>query len=247
MKIDYAIMASDDNPLYLDFWEPVSKLWKLKFNIEPVLLYFGEGKPCTTYGSVIQMLPVAGVPIATQCQWARYWYATTIGNNIGIITDIDMFPLSPFYFIDQLDEINENLYIHLNPCFNTYPNIAACYHVAKGKTFQKVLQLPKTFTASIKELVRMTHQERDKWYSDEIFSTWKIRGFPDKKIFYYIQRDGGQNGHRIDRPRWNYNIQKVDQNWYYDAHCPRPYKDHKEDLDNLVRLALNATIQQRKI
>jgi len=36
MKIDKAIMSSDDNPLYLDFWQSVSKVWKLKFDIESI-------------------------------------------------------------------------------------------------------------------------------------------------------------------------------------------------------------------
>ena len=31
MKIDYVIVSSDDNPMYLDFWPIVSKIWK-KFN-----------------------------------------------------------------------------------------------------------------------------------------------------------------------------------------------------------------------
>ena len=38
MKIDYAIHSIDDNPLYSEFWEPVSKIWKNKFKVEPVLI-----------------------------------------------------------------------------------------------------------------------------------------------------------------------------------------------------------------
>ena len=39
MKIDIAIHSSDSNPLYLDFWESVSRAWKTKIGIEPVLIY----------------------------------------------------------------------------------------------------------------------------------------------------------------------------------------------------------------
>ena len=42
MKIKYAIMSSDSNPLYLDFWPIVSKVWKEKFDIEPILYYIDE-------------------------------------------------------------------------------------------------------------------------------------------------------------------------------------------------------------
>jgi hypothetical protein len=36
-KIDYVIMGSNRNPLYLDFWPVVSKVWKEIFEITPVL------------------------------------------------------------------------------------------------------------------------------------------------------------------------------------------------------------------
>ena len=239
MKIDYAIHASDDNPLYLDFWEPVSKIWKLKFGIEPVLLYFGEGNPSTEYGKVIRMKIIKEYPIATQCQWSRFWYATTLGNKVGIISDIDMLPLSKHYFCDQIENI-ENKYIHLNPCFDTYPNIAACYHVASGKNFNKVLGTHKTFKESIRTLMASI-KGGQVWFYDEVFSTYMIRNYKNKSLFEYIARDGGQNGHRIDRPKWGYDENLLKQNWYYDAHCVRPYSIHKEDIDNIVRITINAT------
>ena len=37
MKINYVLMGSNNNPLYLDFWPIVSKVWKIFFNITPVL------------------------------------------------------------------------------------------------------------------------------------------------------------------------------------------------------------------
>ena len=55
MIVDYAVMASDDNELYLDFWLPVSKLWKERIGVTPVLLYFGDGNPSDEYGIVIKM------------------------------------------------------------------------------------------------------------------------------------------------------------------------------------------------
>lgn len=37
MKIDYDILSSDNKPLYIDFWPSVSKVWKQKFGITPIL------------------------------------------------------------------------------------------------------------------------------------------------------------------------------------------------------------------
>ena len=37
MKIKYAIVGSNTNPLYYDFWPIISKVWKEVFDIIPVL------------------------------------------------------------------------------------------------------------------------------------------------------------------------------------------------------------------
>ena len=37
MKINYVLLSSDENPLYLDFWPIVSKFWLEKFKITPIL------------------------------------------------------------------------------------------------------------------------------------------------------------------------------------------------------------------
>ena len=43
MRLDTVILASNDNPDYLDFWPIVSEAWEL-MGIEPILIYTGEQK-----------------------------------------------------------------------------------------------------------------------------------------------------------------------------------------------------------
>ena len=104
MKIDYAIMASDSNPDYLDFWEPVSKVWNIKMGITPILIHIGDGDNIDiTYGDVINMKPIEGIPLHLQAQWVRFWYMSTLGDKVGVISDIDMFALSRKYFVDKIE------------------------------------------------------------------------------------------------------------------------------------------------
>ena len=42
MKLDLVIHSVDDNPYYTDFWPMVSKVWKLRFGIEPILIHITE-------------------------------------------------------------------------------------------------------------------------------------------------------------------------------------------------------------
>lgn len=238
MKIDYAIHASDDNKFYLDFWPLVSKLWKLKFNVEPVLLHFGTEEVSSEYGTVIKMDVLEDYPVAMQAQCSRYFYATTLGDNVGIISDIDMLPLSKNYYINSIEDVEDDKYVHLNPCWitDTYPHIPACYHVAKGDTFKNVLGEYANFKEYLDWATTISHS----WSTDELSSTQKIFGYEDQDIFVNIERPGGQNGFRIDRPNWVYDLDLVSADYYFDAHCPRPYQEHKESIDSIIEYALQS-------
>jgi hypothetical protein len=154
MRIDKAIHASDDKEFYLDFWPIVSKIWRKKFNIEPVLLYFGNGSPSEEFGTVIKMPIIPGVPVNTQCQISRYWIPKTDMDAVWMTSDIDMLPISRNYFSDWLSDLPDDKWVHLNSDpGETYPHITylCCYNVARGRTFQEILELPDTFEEFVKK------------------------------------------------------------------------------------------------
>lgn len=245
MKIDIAILSSNAHQDYLEFWPSVSRAWKTKLGIDPVLLYIDDDYETAViseeYGKVIRIKPIPDIPIYVQCQSVRYWYATQLGETTGIISDIDMYPLSRFYFIDQLKQIPDYKYVHMNPCMDTYGQIPACYHVAKGNTFASVLgnydfetYLRKAIAFS--DTVDCSYSNFKYWYVDERYSTSLIQQYTNKPIFQFIPREGGQNGHRIDRPNWVYDKQKVRDDYYYDSHSIRPFRNHSDELNGLVDL-----------
>jgi len=248
MKIDFAIHSVDDNKLYSDFWSPVSKVWKEKMGIEPVLLVLKDKESFnindfdTRYGTVINIDPVAGVPTYLQCLWVRYWYPTLHPEKVSVISDIDMFPISKRYFVDQLSTIDSEKYVHLNPVTNG--SLPSCYHVAKGKSFKKVLELPDQFDSSLKELtsyqdqlLHVDHMGFNLWGIDESYATMKIVNHSDKSDFVFLQR----HGHRIDRSNWRYSEDALlNSDVYVDSHSIRPYHEHKQEIDRLVNLILGA-------
>ena len=245
MKIDIAIHSSDSNPLYLDFWESVSRAWKTKLGIEPILLYidhdYATKQISEQYGKVIRIKPLDNIPMYVQCQTVRYWYATQLGDKVGIISDIDMYPLSNFYFNTQLENIDPDKYVHLNPCMDTYGQVPACYHVAKGTTYSKVLgnmdfQSYMNVALEFSRYNDTNHADKMYWFVDERYSTMLINKYEDKSIFNFIHRDGGQNGHRIDRPNWKYDTKLITDGYYYDAHSIRPFSTHSSELNTIVDL-----------
>lgn len=248
MKITKCIMSSDDNDLYLDFWPIVSKIWKLKFGIEPILIYFGDNpeKINNDFGTVIPWKTDKALPIGIQALWVRYFYPSLEPEETFIISDIDMLPISKKYFIDNLNNVDENLYVHINPCLESYMNgeglMPSCYHVAKGKNFKKVLELADTWEESLEDVTTSGFgrpvdfkPESKFWFADEEFATQKLAKYENKHELLFLQRQGEPQIHRrVDRGRWKYIPELVENEFYFDSHSIRPYKENKAEIDKLV-------------
>ena len=252
MKIQKVIHSCDDKEFYSDFWPIVSKIWKVKFNIEPVLLYFGSGNPSEEYGKVIKMKILSDIPINTQCQLSRYWIPVTEPETVWMTSDIDMLPISKNYFIKTLETIPDDKFVSMNSDpRETYPSIlySCCYNVAKGKTFTELLDInpswkkfmssgfwkENTHTYTPDGLVNSCHH----WGADETWSSGKINKFNDQQRIIRQYRDCGRHRcHRIDRLDWNWLDEQVRNGELYDCHSIRPYKTHKESIDRLVKLIL---------
>jgi len=241
MKIDFVVHSSDSNPYYLDFWPLVSRVWKEVFGLEPVLLYIDDNHSIPideTYGRVIKFKPVEGVPKYLQCLWIRYWWPSQMPDNVSMISDIDMFPLSKHYFIGQISGIPNDKYVHLNPF---HANIPSCYHIALGTLFKDVLGLHDSWEDSVKHLhsldIGTTHstiaqQNMTQWGADEKHATDNIRAYHTPSVFVFLKRTLG----RLDRSDWRYNPQAIKNGVYADSHSIRPYSDpgNRTQIDKLI-------------
>lgn len=229
MKINKSIMSVDDNPLYLDFWPLVSKVWKLRFNIEPVLIYFGNQNVSTEYGTVIRIRPLNNVDLYLQTQWARMFFTSKDEESTFITSDIDMFPISRNFFADQVASINENKYVHL---YGLHRPIPMCYNIAKGKTFKKILDLPDSFEESMKQLLdnnfKGQHMGYNRWGIDEYYLTSKIEQYNDKNDLVLLKNDVSS---RLDRSNWPSSYEVDD---YIDCHSLRPVNGFKEQILDLT-------------
>ncbi len=234
-------MSCDDNPLYADFWKPVSEVWKKRFDIDPVLIYFGDKQMDETFGKVIKVKPVEGIPSYAQAQWARFWFPTLELDTVQIVSDIDMFPISRPFFIDQLEAINEDHYVHL---FGSHRPVPMCYHVAKGHMFKKVLQLDDTFERSVKRAYNggtktITHMGFKKWGFDETYSTKLIEIYDEKDLILLDNESPVVGVTRLDRSEWEADYSLTKMETYIDSHSLRPYHVHREEINSLVSVLLN--------
>lgn len=252
MKITKAIVSSNDNPMYLDFWDSVSKLWKLKFGIEPVLLYFGENvdKVSDKYGTVIDMEILEGIPVSTQAQCSRIWYSGQCGDEVVITSDIDMLPLSPKYYVDSIANVSDDKFVSLNPLNNnTY--FPMCYNVGKSSTLKDILDIDTDWETFMTKLIKWAESDEcedhygngNYWSLDETWTSKHVNEYPNRDIIHPIPRPNGVNGFRIDRPNWTYDVNLIAQDYYYDSHSIRPYSEHKESIDQIVNTSLKVGLE----
>ena len=239
-KIDYAIMGSNLDPFYLDFWPIVSKVWKEIFNITPVLgLICNEDSDWIQdeYGLIKKFKIIEGVDTGLQSQIIRLYITKELQGNI-ITSDIDMVPLCKEYFIDQVKYFDKsNIYIMSSdsPEGEKHKEIPICYNVSDSQIFSNMLELDDKWEDFANRLLSMGFG----WTTDQRYLWLKIQKFknenPDKIAFLErLWPDGAYR--RIDRLKWNYNEDLVSLGFYIDSHLLRPYKDNKKEIDKLIQL-----------
>jgi len=238
VKISYAIHSSDSSSLYLDFWPIVSEIWFKKFNVQPILIYIDHDLDKfidESYGKVVRIKPIENQPIHLQNQIVRFWFPIKFQNEVSIISDIDMLPISNEYFIHQIMNLHLDNYIHLNPCVESYGRLPACYHLANGAKFQEILEIDNDWVTFYFKVLKEGSIICEKnslpiWFCDEAYTSSKVLNHKNLGKIKLIQRKEGQNGYRIDRTNWLYNKWLLDYDYYFDLHSIRPLKDFKQEI-----------------
>jgi len=242
MEIKYAILGSDMNPLYLDFWSIISKVWVKKFNIIPVLgLICDEDSDFieSEYGLIKKFKSIPGISNAMQSQIIRLYLPKFFPNDVCVISDIDMLPMSKKYFIDDLNQYNDNqIIIHSsdNPECNRSNEIPMCYNSAKGQLFTDIFEIDKK---SWEQFANELNNMGCGWFTDQRFLWEKINQHKHIKDVVFLNRGWvGQAVNRIDRINWQYDPEMVKNDIYIDSHLLRPYNENKTQVDELINLVL---------
>jgi hypothetical protein len=205
MKIDKVILATDSNPTYIEFWNPISKVWKTKFNIDPILIFIGSENEFKSsnlseeYGKIIKQEPVLNIPTGWVSTWSLYYYTQFFSDDTIIIMGIDQLPLSKDFLINRIKDINEDAYVMFIADAYDGPDIwkktppnkmvgrfPTAYHIAKGKKFKEIYQFETTFAQEILKIDNhpnlhyTQHGNLTKWGIDESYASHKLREYYQK-------------------------------------------------------------------
>ena len=92
MKVERVILVSNNNPLYYDFWNNLSKTYKEKFNINPTLIFFGTPENLKSanlseeFGNIILEKEVSGI-LPWQYTWALFYFTKYYSILLNFVTN----------------------------------------------------------------------------------------------------------------------------------------------------------------
>ena len=251
MKIDRVILATNNNPLYYDFWNPLSKVYKEKFGIAPTLVWLGTEQEYINspldnkYGEVLIVEPHSDYRLAWQSTWSLFWATQFYPEDTCIIMGIDQVPLSTMFF-DMVKELPEDAYAmliadaylphHWSKEGSASPS---SYHVAKGKTYMDVHSFELDFKEEAKKVyesgVKAFWEEGEgMWGIDETYSCANLRKYNGS--IHSFDKFGLLQKRRIECERHKetpYDLDRLNQGWYSESHLCRPFSNHPEYITNL--------------
>lgn len=234
MKIDYVVISSDDNPMYKDFYEIVSKRWN-QFGIKVYYINITNVDEIieNEYGIIHKIKSLDGFSSGFQSQIVRLYAANLIDGNI-LTSDIDMLPLSKDYFLSRSSIAEESkILIYSGQPYGDVPYYQLCYILANTRIYRDCLQISNLSFYDFCKLLKEKYNEA--WNSDEHFMYDQFQNHLDK-LTILRDRDlswGGETK-RIDRSNWRYSLELLHNNYYVDSHLLRPYTTYKYDIDFLV-------------
>jgi hypothetical protein len=250
MKIDKVILSTNNNKTYTGFWNQLSKLYKLKFGIHPVLIFMGtkeeldNSELSSEYGQIIQQDLVDSKLTSWTTTWSLFYFTKLFPDDICLTMGIDQIPMGDKFLKTYISEFDDDKYIMIID--DAYKIIGgtkswsddgiapSAYHIAKGSTFDEIYKFESSFEDEIKKI---ENKYEVTWGLDEIYSSRILKNFNNKnRIITLSKFNELSSGGRLECYRTeetSYDLDKLSNNGYIECHSCRPYENHKVYLDKL--------------
>jgi hypothetical protein len=259
--INQIILSCNEDPNYIQFWQPVAWAYKKMFPEVRVHLAFLTNrseddelvKEMRAHGDVTLFKPLADMQEFSQAKMIRFILASMQGDDICYIDDIDLLPLRKDFITNKTDRRPKNTLLCVGG--EVYKN-NGCYPVsqmtAEGYVWKKFIN-PIGFKdhEDILQHYRGTTRfdprenpdikldfKNDKYFSDERLIR-RLRSVEPVDIFEMKRGYDDFLEATVDRYRWLIDLEKLKNHGYVNAHGIRPYEFHKEKYVPLMEYISN--------
>jgi hypothetical protein len=220
MKLTTVFSAVNSNPAYYMFIPKQIKFWA-KFNIKFVAVFIGQNMPdeLIPYSENIILWDLnPKLNSAFVAQNMRIYYPALLSlpdDEMVMITDMDMLPMSDSYYKTGLENFNIDDFVYYRNIDGN--QIYMCYNAAHPKTWAKVFNI-----VTIKDIEDAINANYNKaydgvpgssgWFIDQETMYAKLINYPHLKI--------------LNRP-----IKRL-ETWTYQSHLDNKETDFIKDYDD---------------
>jgi hypothetical protein len=239
MKIDLCLVAADNNNTFLEPWDLVRGMWKEICNIDAKLILIANEIPdYVDKDSVILFKPIEHMHTAFQAQCIRILYPCLFDNKNILISDADILPCKKEYFVDSIENIDDDKFITYRDAYIKQEMYGICYNIANSNTWKKVFNI-KT-EDDIRNMLKIWYNHNytgrkncSGWYTDQKMLFKYLQDFPD----HIILKDKELHFSRLDKRQRNFIaridkqlIENIKNKRYTDFHFIRPYSRYYKTI-----------------
>ncbi len=263
MKIDKVLLSSNNNKSYTVFWNTVSFVWKTKFNITPVLVFYGTVEEFNsnnfdfTYGEYIILEKFTEISdngkdwVPT---WSLFFAASKFEDEICMTSGIDQIPITNLFFNEINDINNEKLIIGFADAYKNYVKTTLGYFniqtnlmypsshlVSKGSKFKKIFDISDNWSDEIHKV----YDNRNRFYLtegcwglDECYASEKISNYINQDEIHYMDLFWKfWHPNRIDidaQINANYSLEKI-KNGEYSEFTTKSFFQYENQINEVIK------------
>jgi len=253
MKIDFVLTAGNIHPHYTRLFPLVYKVWKERFNLDCYLILIADNIPdylIDLKDFIILWKHNKNLKDSYLSQVIRILYPALYPDKNILITDLDIFPIKKSYFIEPIENMDEDKFIAYTDRSLKQNMINVCYNVAKGITWANIFNI-KTEQDIINRLDEWYNEEYTGkkncpgWYTDQEKLYEYVLKYNEDKVIFLKDKEIGYN--RLNNRQVNkvYIVNNFEEicsniNKYNDIHAIKPYRKIKWYLNKLVESIINS-------
>jgi len=184
-RVDRVIFTLTANPLYVPYWNLISRVWHTKFGVTPTLIFNGdqiELDSCglsIAHGEIVRLDNIPEVTLNRQrdwsCTWSLFYGASLFPNEVCMLSGIDQMPLGGMFF-DAVRGLPDNAYaVGFGDAYGGtyYPS---SHHVAKGSRYKEIFAIDADWKTEVVKVFATRPQwpsidPADAWGLDEVYSS----------------------------------------------------------------------------
>lgn len=252
MLLTDVLTSCDLNPLYLNFIPSFIKAWKILFptiNIHIILIANEIPHNFLHLQQYIHLFkPLPNIPTSFTSQNIRLLYPSLLNETTGgiLITDIDIIPMNSKYYIDNIQNIDNNKFVCYRQLNCVGPNeMVICYNIAHYNIWQNIFKIITINDINIHLFYLYNnpkyigHKNMPYWITDQLYLYEKTQLWNNYYNNLIILNDFYTGFKRLDRnnlPNLSSISSLIINKYYTDYHMLRPYDTFKNTNDAIIEL-----------